>query len=143
MQKFEIKKLRWDRICQNEFMTMTDKPFDICERTFQFSVRVVNLCCFLNKKQSTVKALSNQLIRSGTSIGANVEESRAAQSTADFIHKLEIALKEARETRYWIRLLIATNLIPETRLLPLLNEINELMNILASMIIKAKENRKK
>ncbi|WP_036484247.1 four helix bundle protein [Myxosarcina sp. GI1] len=122
---------------------MTDKPFDICERTFQFSVRVVNLCCFLNKKQSTVKALSNQLIRSGTSIGANVEESRAAQSTADFIHKLEIALKEARETRYWIRLLIATNLIPETRLLPLLNEINELMNILASMIIKAKENRKK
>lgn len=122
---------------------MTEKPFDICERTFEFSVRIVNLCRFLNETQVTARELSKQLIRSGTSIGANVEESRAAQSTADFIHKLEIALKEARETRYWLRLLIATNLIPENRLLPLLDEINELMNILATMIIKAKENRKK
>ena len=63
-----------------------------------------------------------QLIRSGTSIGANVEESQAAQSTADFIHKLEIALAETRETRYWLRLLIAVELFPESRWLPLLNE---------------------
>ena len=132
-----------------------EKPFDICERTFQFSVRIVNLCHFLNETQATTKILSKQLIRSGTSIGANVEESRAAQSTADFIHKLSIALKEAfgrsafwgnlkitpSETRYWIRLLIATKLIPENRLLSLLEEINELMNILASMIIKAKGKR--
>lgn len=117
---------------------MTEKPFNICERTFQFSVRIVNLCHFLNKSQVTARILSKQLIRSETSIGANVEESRAAQSTADFIHKLSIALKEARETRYWIRLHIATKLISENRLLPLLEEINELMNILASMIIKAK-----
>ncbi len=122
---------------------MKDKPFDICERTFHFSVRIVHLCRFLNKTQVTARELSKQLIRSGTSIGANVEESRAAQSTADFIHKLEIALKEARETKYWIRLLIATNLIPENRLLPLLEEINELMKILATMIIKAKENKRK
>lgn len=122
---------------------MADKPFDICERTFQFSVRIVNLCSFLNQTPGAVRELSKQLIRSGTSIGANVEESRAAQSTADFIHKLEIALKEARETRYWIRLIAATNLVPENRLLPLLEETNELMNIIASMIVKSKDNKRK
>lgn len=121
---------------------MTEKPFDICERTFQFSVRIVNLCRFLDQKQLTTRALSKQLIRSGTSIGTTVEESKATQSTADFIHKLSIALKEARETRYWIRLLIATNLVSENRLILLLDEINELMNILATMIIKAKEKAK-
>jgi four helix bundle protein len=87
--------------------------------------------------------LSRQLIRSGTSIGANVEESRAAQSTADFIHKLEIALKEARETRYWLRLLMASEIVPENKLLSLLDEINELIKILAAMIVKSKGNRQK
>ena len=96
----------------------SDKPFDICERTFEFSVRIVNLCSFLKQTPGGGRDLAKQLIRSGTSIGANVEESRAAQSTADFIHKLEIALKEARETRYWLRLIIASELIPENRLLP-------------------------
>jgi four helix bundle protein len=122
---------------------MVNKPFDICERTFQFSVRIISLCSFLGETPGTGRELSKQLIRSGTSIGANVEESRAAQSTADFIHKLEIALKEARETRYWIRLILAANLVPENRLLPILNEINELMNIIAAMIIKSKENKRK
>ncbi|MCL1469038.1 four helix bundle protein [Argonema galeatum] len=122
---------------------MSDKPFDICERTFQFSVRIVNLCSFLSETPGPARELSKQLIRSGTSIGANVEESRSAQSTADFIHKLEIALKEDRETRYWIRLIFAANIVPENRLQPLLNEINELMNIIAAMIVKSKENKKK
>ncbi|MFB2923248.1 MULTISPECIES: four helix bundle protein [Aerosakkonema] len=122
---------------------MSDKPFDICERTFQFSVRIVNLCNFLSEKPGSARELAKQLIRSGTSIGANVEESRAAQSTADFIHKLEIALKEARETRYWIKVIVAANIVPESRLLPLLNEINELMNIIAAMIVKSKDNKKK
>ncbi|MBD2186018.1 four helix bundle protein [Planktothrix sp. FACHB-1375] len=89
---------------------MSDKPFDICERTFQFSVRIVNLCNFLSEKPGSARELAKQLIRSGTSIGANVEESRAAQSTADFIHKLEIAPKEARETRYWIKVIVAANI---------------------------------
>jgi len=122
---------------------MTDKDFDICDRTFQFSVRIVKLCNFINETPGSTRELSKQLIRSGTYIGANVEESRAAQSTADFIHKLEIALKEARETRYWIKLVIATSLVPENRLLPLLSEINELMNIIAAIIIKSKHNKKK
>lgn len=74
---------------------------------------------------------------------ANVEESQAAQSTADFIHKLEISLKEARETRYWLRLLIAAEIISSSRLVPLLNEANEIVKILASIIVKTKQNRQK
>ena len=74
------------------------------------------------------------------SIGANVEESQAAQSTADFIHKLEISLKEARETRYWLRLLIATELFPKPRLSPLLNEAEEIIKIIAAIIVKKKRN---
>jgi len=95
----------------------------ITDRTFDFAVRIINLCQALDEKPGTARTLSNQLIRSGTSIGANVEESQAAQSKADFVHKLEIALKEARETRYWLRLLIAASLFPENRLLPLLHRI--------------------
>ncbi|NEO96244.1 MAG: four helix bundle protein [Moorea sp. SIO3G5] len=71
----------------------------------------------------------------------NGSDSQAAQSTVDFVHKLEIALKEARETRYWLRLLIAVALFPESRLRPLLNESEELIKILASIVVKTKRNR--
>ncbi|MDW8201362.1 MAG: four helix bundle protein [Cyanobacteriota bacterium SKYGB_h_bin112] len=77
------------------------------------------------------------MIHSGTSVGANVEKSQAAQSKADFLHKLEVALKELRVTRYWLRLLIATNLIPAQRLNALLEESEELLNI----IVNTKRNR--
>ncbi|NJM72987.1 MAG: four helix bundle protein [Scytonema sp. RU_4_4] len=92
----------------------------ITDRTFEFAIRIVKLCQVLNESSGVAQTLSKQLIKSGTSIGANVEESQSAQSTADFINKLEIALKEAKETRYWLRLLIATELMPESRLLSLL-----------------------
>ncbi len=72
----------------------------ITDRTFEFAVPIVNLCKVLDEKPGIGRTLAKQLIRSGTLIGANVEESQAAQSTADFISKLEISLKEARETRY-------------------------------------------
>jgi four helix bundle protein len=122
---------------------MSEKPLDICERTFQFALRIIKLCDFLNSTPGVSRELSRQLVRSGTSIGANVEESQAAQSTADFIHKLEISLKEARETRYWLRLLIAAEIVSSSRLVPLLNEANEIVKILASIIVKTKQNRKK
>ena len=70
-----------------------------------------------------------------------MEESQAAQSTADFIHKLEIALAETRETRYWLRLLIAVELFTESRLRPLLDESEELLKIIASIVVKTKRNR--
>lgn len=113
----------------------------ITHRTFDFAVRIVNLCKALDEKPGVARTLSKQLIRSGTSIGANVEECQATQSKADFVHKLEIALKEARETRYWLRLLMAVELFPESRLLPLLNESEELIKIIASIVVKTKLNR--
>lgn len=79
---------------------MSDKPFDICARTFEFALSIINLCDFINEKPGVGRELSRQLVRSGTSIGANVEEAQAAQSQADFLSKLSISLKEARETRY-------------------------------------------
>lgn len=122
---------------------MSEKKKDICNRTFNFSVRIVKFCSFLNQQGYESRDLARQLIRSGTSIGANVEESQAAQSTADFISKLKIALKEGRETRYWLRVLIASELVPESRLISLLNESNELIKIIGSIIVKTQQNKKK
>jgi four helix bundle protein len=119
------------------------EPLPITERTFAFAVRIVELCQVLDEAPGVARTLSKQLIRCGTSIGANVEESQAAQSTADFVNKLEIALKEARETQYWLKLLIATDLLPQQRLLALLAEIQELIRILASIIVKTKQNGKR
>jgi len=73
---------------------------DICERTFLFAVESISLCRSLEKADSTTRTLGRQLIRSGISIGANVEEAQGGQSRADFISKYAIARKEARETHY-------------------------------------------
>ena len=73
--------------------TSSEKPFDICQRTFEFAVRVVNLCIQLDQKPGASWTLSKQLLRSGTSIGANIEEGQAAQSKPDFIAKYSIARK--------------------------------------------------
>ncbi|MEH1765510.1 MAG: four helix bundle protein [Nostoc sp.] len=123
-----------------KFKMMNDYK-QITDRTFEFSVRIIKLCKVLNESSGVGRTLSQQLLKSGTSIGANVEESQSAQSTADFVHKLEIALKEGRETKYWLRLLIASELISEDRLLPILGEINELIKIIAAIVVKTKQNR--
>ena len=102
---------------------MTKKALQ--ERTLKFSIRIVNLCKFLRENGGTGYDLSKQLIRSGTSIGANVEEAQNAESKPDFIHKMSISLKEARETNYWLKILIATEKKLEPRWLPLLNESSE------------------
>lgn len=114
---------------------------DISKRTLNFSIMIVNLCKFLRKNGGTGYDLSKQLIRSGTSIGANVEEAQNAESTADFIHKMSISLKEARETNYWLKILIATEKILEPRLQPLLNESNELIAIIYSIVKNTKANQ--
>ena len=111
---------------------------DIQKRTLNFSIRIVNLCKFLREKGGTGYDLSKQLIRSGTSIGANIEEAQNAESKPDFIHKMSISLKEARETNYWLKILIATEKSLEQRLLPLLNESNELISILHAIIKNSK-----
>ena len=111
---------------------------DIQERTLNFSIRIVKLCKFLRENSGTGYDLSKQLIRSGTSIGANVEEAQNAESKPDFIHKMSISLKEARETNYWLKILIATEKKLEQRLLPLLNESNELISIIQAIIKNSK-----
>ena len=107
---------------------------DICERTFDFAVRVVKLCENLDNIPGTSRILSNQLLRSGTSIGANVEEAQAGQSKADFNSKLCIACKEARESHYWLRLLIAAEILPAHQLAPITDEANQLVAILTTII---------
>ncbi|MEB3219796.1 MAG: four helix bundle protein [Nostocales cyanobacterium 94392] len=113
--------------------------FLLVERTFEFAVRITKLCTYLDTQFGTPRLLSCQLFRSGTSVAANLEESRAGQSIKDFIHKQEIALKEARETRYWLKLLIKSELIEQQKVKPLLDESDELIKILAKSIITNKK----
>ena len=107
-------------------------------KSFNFAIRIVKLYKYLteNKKEYI---LSKQLLRSGTSIGANVTEAQQAQSSADFINKMNIALKETVETRYWIRLLIETDYLTNEQGKSLLEDCVELENILASIIKTTKE----
>ena len=113
---------------------------DITERTFNFALRVVKLCQFLNKKYEAEKSiLSKQLLRSGTSVGANVEEAQAGQSRADFIFKMSIALKEARETNYWLRLIEAAEMAESEKIADIKRESEELKKILAAIIVSSKK----
>jgi four helix bundle protein len=82
------------------------------------------------------------LLRAGTSIGANIEEARAGQSRPDFISKNAIALKEARETNYWIRLLVAAQLVPESRLSALEAESAELMKIIGAIVVSSRKSKR-
>jgi len=119
---------------------MSDKPQEISERAFEFAVRVIKLCQVLDEKPGVSRTLANQLLRSGTSVGANLEESKGGQSRADFLSKVSISLKEARETHYWLRLLNAADILPERQLTPLLDEANQLVAILTTIVKKLKSS---
>ncbi len=106
----------------------------------EFAVRIVRLFKYLNgEKQERV--LSKQLLRSGTSIGANLREARYAQSTDDFIHKSSIALKEAAETEYWLELLYRTDYLTEEQYGSIRNDCSELARMLTSIVKTTKRNR--
>lgn len=109
------------------------------QKSFQFAIRVVNLCKHLRgvKEEYT---LSKQMLRSGTSIGANIAEARQAQSKADFISKLSIALKETTETKYWIRLLSATGYLSAQEYQSIFSDCVEIEKMLTSSVKTAKEN---
>ena len=107
------------------------------EKSFAFAIRIVNLYQHLNETKKEF-VLSKQLLRSGTSIGANVAEAEQAQSTADFVSKMNIALKEASETKYWIRLLASTSYLTEAEAASILNDCVELEKILVSIIKSSK-----
>ncbi|MAT40407.1 MAG: four helix bundle protein [Ectothiorhodospiraceae bacterium] len=114
---------------------------DIPERTFAFALRAVKLCQKLDESPGVSRTLARQLLRSATSIGANVEEGQASQSDADFVSKYSIACKEARESLYWLRLVSASDILPESKLLPMMKECDELIAILTSITKKMRVKR--
>jgi len=118
---------------------MNDK-LKITERSFSFAVRIVKLCKFLETQNRVSRTMANQLLRSGTSIGANIEEAQAGQTKADFIAKMSIARKEARETYYWIRLLKKSEIITKSQLSGILKEADEIIRILTA-IVKTAQTR--
>ena len=106
-------------------------------KSYAFAIRSVNLSRYLNMEKKEY-ILSKQILRSGTSIGALVSESEFAQSTADFINKLTIGLKEANETKYWINLLYDTQYISQTMYDSLVSDIKEVISLMVSIIKKLK-----
>ena len=110
-------------------------------KSFLFAVRIVKLCRYLQEEKKEY-ILSKQLLRAGTSIGANVAESQQAQSRADFVAKMNISLKEAVESNYWIRLLHASEYLSEAEATSILSDCRELEKMLTS-IIKTSRNATK
>ncbi len=109
------------------------------DKSFEFSVRIVNLYRYLTaEKQEYV--MSKQVFRSGTSIGANICEAVQGISTADFVAKLSISLKEASETDYWLRLLHRTGYIEDEQFDSIIKDCQELIKLLIVIIKKTKEN---
>ncbi len=117
-------------------------PEELSERLLEFAVRVAKVVDALPETRLG-RHVAGQLVRSGTSPAPNYEEACAAESRADFVHKLSVCLKELRESRFWIRFIIRTELLPETKLTSLLEEATELCNILGQSIVTAKQSSRK
>lgn len=111
----------------------------VLEKSAEFAIRIVNLHHYLTQKKHEY-VMAEQIKRSGTSIGANISESQNAQSKSDFIHKMNIALKEADETVYWLKLLRKTNYLTEIEFDSMKKDAEELVKLLKSIIKTAKSN---
>jgi four helix bundle protein len=110
----------------------------VLNKSFDFAIRVVNLYKFLLQQKEMV--LSKQLLKSGTSVGANVREALHAESKTDFIHKLSIAQKEMADTAYWLDLLRATDYLNESVYSSIKQDADELGKIITSIIVTTKKN---
>ena len=111
----------------------------LLEKVDAYSNRIIRLYKYLTDEKKEF-IMSKQLLRSGTSIGANIVESQSAQSSADFIHKLEIALKEAKETHYWLEKLFAGEYINDIGYQSMSNDNIEIIKLLTSIIVTKKRN---
>ena len=107
-------------------------------KSYDFAVRIVKLCKYLQAEHKEY-VLSKQLLRCGTSVGANVAESQQAQSRADFISKLNIALKEASETEYWLRLLRDTDYLTQVQFNSIMHDCDEVKSLLVKIVKSSKE----
>lgn len=114
---------------------------DLDRRLLLFAADILRLVGVLPKALAG-RHVARQVLRSATSVGANYEEAQAAESHADFTHKLQVALKEARETNYWLRLIETAHLLPPTRVAALVNESSQLIAILGKSVARAKGTAK-
>lgn len=117
---------------------MTKTKNDLRERTTEFALRIVKLYQSL-PKSTEAQVLGKQVLRSGTSVGAQYRESQRAKSDADFINKLEGVLQEADETAFWLELIVRAGIMPAERLESLRKEIDELIAILTTIVTKVKK----
>lgn len=122
-------------------MISEERPQDLRVRTKAFALRIIRLYAAL-PKTTEAQVIGKQLLRSGTSVGAHYHEAQRAKSDADFINKIEGGLQELEETGYWLELLAESGIVAEERLMPLLNEVEELIAIFVTMIKKVKERMK-
>ena len=111
----------------------------IQDRSYKFALRVIRLYRYLTESKKEY-VLSKQILRSGTAIGANVEEAIGGQSRKDFISKLSIAYKEARETNYWLKLLMDSSYLEKSDAQDIINDCNEILKIIGSIQRTTKNN---
>jgi four helix bundle protein len=114
---------------------------DLDGRLLDYGARIIKLVEALPKTVAG-RRIGDQLLRSGTSVGANFEEAHAAESKEDFVHKLQISLKELRESHYWLRLLARTETLPAKRLATIIDESDQLRAILSKAVATAKGKSK-
>ncbi len=110
-----------------------EKPYDIDQRAFQFALRIATLCGQLTESKGVARTIGYQLVKCGPSIGAGLEEAHAAPDKTEFAYRMSHALKEARLTNYWLRLLVESKIFKDEQLLPLLNESTEIMKIVGAI----------
>jgi four helix bundle protein len=124
-------------------MSNEEKTYDLEERLIDFAVRIIQVAESLPKTR-VGNHIAGQLIRCGTSPAPNYGEAQSAESRSDFIHKMKVGLKELRETKVWLLMIVKANLIgPASKLDPLLDENNQLISIFVTSINTARENKKK
>ena len=117
-----------------------DAPADIRTRSFKYACRAIRLYQYLqDQKDRAGWIIGQQYLRSSTSIGANLQEARSAESRADFIQKCGLAQKEARESLYWLQLLGETETVSKSKLQPLIQETDEIVSIITSIIVTSKK----
>ncbi len=121
-------------------MSKDKKDFDLEDRLIDFAVRIIKTSESLPKSR-VGNHIAGQLIRSGTSPAPNYGEAQSAESRSDFIHKMKISLKELRETRIWLKMIIKANLLKPTQIESLLDENDQLISIFVASIKTAKQNK--
>ena len=118
---------------------MNDEPPDLKTRTKEFALRVIRMYSKLPKSDTVAQVLGKQVLRSGTSVGANYREASQGRSKAEFTSKAGDSLKEISETEYWLELLVDSGFVPSTKMADLLNETRQLIAIFTTIVKRSKE----